>query len=99
MQKLKTNLALKASEKAWTQAAVMVINTLYEAPQSLTREDSNKCFTELGSAPRLANGEAALRMLQGKVHRVLNHMGQWRTPALKSGDRFFWSGEDLRAAF
>ena len=32
VQKLQTKLALKGSEKAWTQAVVMAINTLYEAP-------------------------------------------------------------------
>ena len=43
--------AEQASERAWSQAAVLVLNSLYEAPQSLNREDSKKADKQTKQLP------------------------------------------------
>ena len=42
VSKLTGAKALEASERAWMQAESLVINTFYEAPQRLSREDSHQ---------------------------------------------------------
>ena len=63
--------ARAASSKAWLQAAVMVMNTLYTCPQSLNKLDRSKAFRNMPTQTTQANEKEAWRTLEGKVERFL----------------------------
>ena len=50
---------------------VMVLNSLYEAPQSLERRDHEKCFKDLHGQGASAVEEEALRLLASKVDHFI----------------------------
>ena len=56
-----------ASDRAWFQDAVLVLNSLYEAPQSLNREDCKKTFAQMHMEEKQANERVALEELRRKV--------------------------------
>jgi len=42
----------EANIRAWVQALVMVLNSLYEAPQSLAEGSKSNCFSKLNGGDR-----------------------------------------------
>ena len=61
--------ALEASKRAWVQAIVLALNTLYEAPQRLDRKDRPETFRDSTAKPYQANERLALEKPEKKVDK------------------------------
>ena len=65
----------QANLRAWVHALVMVLNSLYEAPQSFAQGDKTGCFFRLNAGGARAVETEALRLLTRKVELFLD---AWR---------------------
>jgi len=88
----------EANIRAWVQALVMVLNSLYEAPQSLAEGSKSNCFTKLNARGSHAVETEALRLLRRKIELFIAALkkegcpsGDWRK--LLRGKKLGYGGE------
>ena len=73
LRRIEPALRLSVCSKAWSDAVVLVLNTLAEAPQSLER-NNGKCFKSMSPEASLVNEHEALRILRKKVMTFLKQI-------------------------
>ena len=83
--------AREASKRAWVQAAVLALNTLYEAPKSLDRDESQSTFRGLTAKPGQANERISLMKLDAKVEKFMERSGKENSKVTKDWPTLFKS--------
>ena len=88
----------EANIRAWVQALVMVLNSLYEAPQSLAEGSKSNCFSKLNARGSQAVETEAVRLLRRKIELFIAALkkegcpnSDWRK--LLKGKKLGYGGE------